>query len=86
MEINSLIKILEEKLAKKIKINNLKIEDKSFLHSKHKNFIKDKFHIKLEINSPDLKKLNSIEANRKIYAILKEEIKNNIHSLQIVID
>ena len=31
MEINSLIKILKKKLTKKIKINNIKIEDKSFL-------------------------------------------------------
>ena len=37
MEINSLIKILKKKLTKKIKINNIKIEDKSFLHQKHKN-------------------------------------------------
>ena len=54
MEINSLIKILKEKLTKKIKINNIKIEDKSFLHKKHKNFSKDKFHIKLTIKSSEL--------------------------------
>ena len=51
MEINSLIKILKEKLTKKIKISNIKIEDKSFLHKKHQNFDQDKFHIKLTIES-----------------------------------
>ena len=56
MEINSLIKILKEKLTKEIKINNIEIEDKSFLHKKHQNFSKDKFHIKLIIESPELKK------------------------------
>ena len=66
MEINSLIKILKEKLTKEIKINNIEIEDKSFLHKKHKNFSKDKFHIKLKIESSELKKISSIEANRKI--------------------
>ena len=85
MEINSLIKILKEKLTKKIKINNIKIEDKSFLHKKHKNFNKDKFHIKLTIESSELKKIGSIEANRKIYSVLKKEISANIHSLQIII-
>ena len=85
MDINSLIKILKEKLTKKIKINNIKIEDKSFIHKKHKNFSKDKFHIKLTIDSSELKKISSIEANRKIYGVLKDEIKESIHSLQIII-
>ena len=85
MEINSLIKILKKKLTKKIKINNIKIEDKSFLHKKHKNFSKDKFHIKLTIKSSELRKISSIEANRKIYDVLKSEINKSIHSLQIII-
>ena len=85
MEINSLKKILKEKLTKKIEINNIIIEDKSFLHKKHKNFNKEKFHIKLTIESSELKKISSIEANRKIYNILKNEMSTNIHSLQIVI-
>ena len=85
MKINSLIKILKEKLTKKIKINNIKIEDKSFLHKKHQNFSKDKFHIKLKIESPELKEISSIEANRKIHGILRDEISRSIHSLQIII-
>ena len=85
MEINSLIKILKEKLTKEIKISNIEIEDKSFLHKKHQNFSKDKFHIKLIIESSELKKISSIEANRKIYGVLKDEIKESIHSLQIII-
>jgi len=85
MEINSLIKILKEKLTKKIKIDNIKIEDQSFLHRKHKNFSKDKFHIKLTIESSELKKISLIEANRKIYDVLKDEMNKSIHSLQIII-
>ena len=85
MEINSLIKVLKEKLIKEIKINNIKIEDKSFLHKKHQNFDKNKFHIKLIIESSELKKISSIEANKIIYGILKDEMNKNIHSLQIII-
>ena len=85
MEINGLIKILKEKLTKNFTVNNLKIEDKSFLHKKHQNFSKDKFHIKLTIESPELKKISSIEANRKIYDVLKDEMNRSIHSLQIII-
>ena len=85
MEIISLIKIVEKKLKRKIKINNIKIEDKSFLHKKHQNFNKDKFHLKLTIESTELRKISSIEANRKIYDVLKSEINRSIHSLQIII-
>ena len=85
MEINSLIKILEDKLIKNFTVNNLKIEDKSFLHKKHQNFSKNKFHIKLTIESSELRKISSIEANRKIYGILKDEMNRSIHSLQIII-
>ena len=85
MKINSLKKILKEKLTKKIKINNIEIKDQSFLHKRHQNFSKDKFHIKLIIESSELKKISSIEANRKIHGILRDEIDRSIHSLQIII-
>ena len=85
MKINSLIKILKEKLTKEINIDNIEIEDKSFLHKKHQNFSKDKFHIKLIIESSELKNIGSIEANRKIHGILRDEIDRSIHSLQIII-
>jgi len=83
MEINNLIKIIEEKLKQNFKHKHIKIEDKSFLHKKHQDFKKDKFHIKLIIDSPELKKISSIEANRKIYGVLRHEMSNYIHSLQI---
>ena len=85
MDIISLIAIVKNKIEKEILIENIKIEDKSFLHKKHQNFDQDKFHIKLTIESSELKKVNSIEANRKIYDILKDEMNRSIHSLQIII-
>ena len=85
MEINNLIKVIKEKLKKNIKIENISIEDKSFLHKKHQNFTNEKFHIRINIESFELKKINSIEANKKIYSILKEEMKHFVHSLQIKI-
>ena len=44
-----------------------------------------KFHLKISLKSSDLSKLSKIESNRKIYNILHEELKNEIHSLQILI-
>ena len=86
MKINQLIDILDKKLNENFEINSLKIEDKSFLHTKHKSFVKDKFHIKLILISDELKLLKSIDANKKIFAALKEEMNNHIHSLQIKIN
>ena len=82
MKINELIEVLDKKLKKNFKISSLKIEDKSFLHAKHKSFKEGKYHIKLILNSDELKLLKSIEANKKILVVLKEEMNNYIHSLQ----
>ena len=86
MKINELIEVLDQKLKKNFKISSLKIEDKSFLHAKHKSFKEGKFHIKLILISDELKLLKSIHSNKKIYAVLKEEMNNHIHSLQIKIN
>ena len=86
MKINELIEVLDNKLKKNFKISSLKIEDKSFLHAKHKSFKEGKFHIKLILISDELKFLKSIDANKKIFAVLKEEMNNYIHSLQIKIN
>ena len=85
MDINDLIAIVKKKLNKDIVIEKIEIEDKSFLHKNHSGHQEGKFHFKLIINSDELKKLNRIESNKKIYKILNEEMKEYIHSLQILI-
>tara|TARA_B110001454_G_scaffold37554_1_gene36999 strand:+ start:606 stop:866 length:261 start_codon:yes stop_codon:yes gene_type:complete len=86
MKINKLIEVLNKKLNENFNISSLKIEDKSFLHKNHKSFMKDKFHIKLVLISDELKALKPIDANKKIYKTLKNEMNNHIHSLQIKIN
>ena len=85
MDINDLIAIVKKKLNDEISIEKIEVEDKSFLHKKHTGYQEGKYHLKILINSQELKKLNKIESNKKIYKILNEEIKNYIHSLQIFI-
>ena len=85
MNINELIAIVKNKLKAKIVIQNLKIEDKSFLHKNHKGHQEGKFHLKITLSSSELKTLNRIESNKKIYKILDEELKQYIHSIQILI-
>jgi len=86
MEINKLIYLIEEKIKKNFKIDQINIEDKSFLHRKHKSFDQKKFHIKLTISSEELKKDSLLESNRKINKVLANELKNYIHSMQIIIN
>ena len=64
------LKELEMKLNKAIRIEKLKIIDNSYLHTEHKYFEKEKFHIKLEIKSNDLNVLSRVDAQKKIMNIL----------------
>jgi len=86
MNINELIAIIKKKLVSNIAIENIQIEDKSFLHKNHKGNQKGRFHLKILIKSKELKKMNKIESNKKIYSVLDDEIKNFIHSIQILIN
>ena len=83
MKISELIKIIEKKILSQDCITSVKIEDKSFLHKNHKSNEKGKFHILLLIESVELKEKNKLYSTRFIYKILNNELKNNIHSLQI---
>jgi BolA protein len=86
MNINDLIAIVKKKLIDEIVIEKINVEDKSFLHKNHSGHQEGKFHLKIIIESKELKNYNKIESNKKIYKILDQEIKSNIHSLQILIN
>ena len=85
MNINELIEIVKKKLQKNIKILSINIEDKSFLHKHHSGNEKGKFHLKINIKSDELKKLGKIESTKRVYKILEKELKDYIHSIQILI-
>ena len=85
MNINDLIAIIKKKLKNEIVIEKIDIEDKSFLHKNHSGNQEGKYHLKLIINSDELKKLNKIDSNKKVYRALDKEMKEYIHSLQILI-
>ena len=85
MDINDLIAIVKKKLQDQINIEDIKIEDKSFLHKNHSSNQEGKFHLKISLISSELKTMNKIESNKKIYKILDKEMKESIHSIQILI-
>ena len=85
MNINDLIAIVKKKLIKEVIIEKINIEDKSFLHKNHSGHQEGKYHLKIIIESKELRNYNRIESNKKIYKVLDLELKNYIHSLQILI-
>mgnify|MGYP001427013951 FL=1 len=86
MDINSLIAIVKKKLIDNFNIENIEIEDKSFLHKNHPGHQDGKFHLKITLDSKELNNLNRIESNKKIHKVLDNELKDYIHSIQILIN
>ena len=86
MDINQLIEIVKRKINQEVVCENIKVEDKTFLHKKHKSQEKNKFHLKLIIKSKQLSTENKINSTKKIYKILDDELNKYIHSIQILIN
>tara|TARA_X000000368_G_scaffold160174_1_gene126249 strand:- start:97 stop:357 length:261 start_codon:yes stop_codon:yes gene_type:complete len=85
MNIIQLSSIIKEKIEKNIMTESIHVEDKTFLHIKHKSHKEGRFHLRITIESKELKEISKIESNKKIYKILSDEIKEYIHSIQILI-
>ncbi len=86
MDINELIATVKKKLQNQIIIEKVEVEDKSFLHKNHSGNQVGKFHLKIILQSQELKKMNKIESTKKIYKILDKELEKFIHSVQILIN
>ena len=67
MDIDNLIKNIKRKLFENSIIEDVIVEDKTYLHLKHSSHEKNKFHIKLTISSKELKKINKLEATKKFH-------------------
>ena len=76
---------VKKKIIKKINPEDIILIDNSHLHSKHKSFDVNKFHLKIIIKSKKLKNMNKIMAHKQIFSILKDEMNNKIHALEIEI-
>ena len=76
---------IKEKINKKINPENLVLIDNSTLHNKHKFYDSNKFHLKIIIKSEKLKNMDKITAHKEIFSILKDEMNNKIHALEIEI-
>ena len=82
----SFFEAVKRKINNEINPENIVIIDNSNLHKTHKFFNVNKYHLKIIITSKKLKKMNRIEAHKKIFSILKNEMNNKIHALEIEIN
>ena len=76
---------IKKKINKKINPENIILIDNSSLHIKHKSFDSNKFHLKIIIKSEKLKSMSKIMAHKEIFSVLKDEMSNKIHALEIEI-
>ena len=76
---------VKTKINNKLNPEQISLIDNSYLHTKHKSFDSNKIHLKLIIKSEKLKNMEKIDAHKAIFSILKDEMKNKIHALEIEI-
>ncbi len=74
---------IKSKIISSLRPEEIHIIDNSHLHSKHKSFDSEKLHLKLIIKSKKLNKMKKLDAHKSIFSILKKEMKNEIHALEI---
>ena len=76
---------IKEKINKKINPENIILIDNSSFHAKHKSFDQNKVHLKIIIKSEKLRNIDKIAAHKEIFSILKDEMSDKIHALEIEI-
>ena len=79
----SFLEKIKAKINKELNPEHIMLVDNSSLHTKHKSFDSEKYHLKLIIKSKKLKNMNKIDAHKEVFSILIEEMKNKIHALEI---
>ena len=83
---NNFFEDIISKLKKEIEIEQIEIVDNSHKHVKHKSFSPDKFHLQLKIKSLYLNSLSRVTAQKEVMKVLKDELSNKIHALEISIE
>jgi len=83
---NNFFEDIISKLKKEIEIEQIEIVDNSHKHVKHKSFSRDKFHLHLKIKSLYLNSLSRVTAQKEVMKVLKNELSNKIHALEISIE
>ena len=74
-------------LKKSLHTEEIEVINKSHLHQYHNSSpLTGNSHFKVIIKSKELKSLKLVAAHQKIYSLLKKEMNEFIHALEIVIN
>ncbi|MDC0059924.1 BolA/IbaG family iron-sulfur metabolism protein, partial [Pelagibacteraceae bacterium] len=65
---------IRKKIEDNIDAEHILLIDNSYLHTKHKSFDENKFHLKIVITSQKLSKMKKVEAHKMIFSLLSEEM------------
>ncbi len=79
-------KEIEKKLKKEIKFEKLEIINNSHKHKGHQFFSEDRYHLHLKIKSVFLSSITRLSAQKLIMNVLKDDLKQKIHALEISIE
>ena len=77
------IKIIEITLRENINIHKLVIEDQGYLHKGHKAAKEGKMHLRISIVSNDFVDTSPIQRHQKVYSLLEDFLKNELHALSL---
>ena len=77
---------IRSKLKKEINFEDLEIVDNSYKHIKHKSYSTGKLYLHLKFKSSYLDSMSRLNAQKKIMTILKDDLRNKIHALEISIE
>tara|TARA_B100000963_G_scaffold237714_1_gene207856 strand:+ start:1172 stop:1429 length:258 start_codon:yes stop_codon:yes gene_type:complete len=83
---NNFFENIINKLNNELEIEHIEIVDNSHKHVNHKSFSKDKFHLHLKIKSLYLNSISRVTAQKEIMKVLKNELNDKIHALEISIE
>jgi len=74
---------IEEKLARELETDFIEVIDESHLHAGHAGAREGGGHFRATIVSSRFEGLNRVQAQRLVYEVLADEMKNEIHALAI---
>ena len=77
---------IKKKLIDNINLEDVEIIDNTKFHKNHKSFDPEKYHLELKIKSSYLNSLSRLSAQKMIMKVLKSDLDNKIHALEIKIE
>lgn len=77
--------IIHQKITEALIPSTLKVVDESAAHKDHHHGMGDETHFHIRIAAECLNDLTRVQQHRRIYDVLKHELKQDIHALRVTV-